>query len=131
MSSRPILTPFSVITDGNMSLSSISSAVTVIQNLSMISYAVSWTGTSPVGTLEVQVSNDYSQNSDGTVRNSGTWTNIYFSVNGVNANSIAVSGNTGSGFIDIDLCAAYAIRLHYTKTSGIGTLNATANGKVS
>lgn len=126
MASRPAFTPYSVVLNGTMdSPSSITSKVTVIQNLSMISYDVSWTGTSPVGVVTVEVSNTYSQNADGTVRNAGNWTVIPLSA------PINVSGSTGNAFIDIDAHAGYAIRLVYTSTSGTGTMNAVINCKVA
>jgi hypothetical protein len=124
MSSRPILSPFSVITNGDMS-SNIISAVTVIQNSSMLSYDISWTGTAPVGVMSVQVSNTYSQYADGSVNNPGNWTTLTLS------SPPTVSGSTGNGFIDIDATGAYAIRLVYTRTSGTGTMNATISGKVA
>lgn len=123
MSSRPLLQPQPVIVNGNM-VSNITSMVTVISGLSMMSYSYTWSGTSPVGLISVQVSNDYSQNSDGSVNNAGTWTALALSV------SPAVSGNTGTGFIDIDTLASYAIRTVYLPTSGTGTLNAVFKAKV-
>lgn len=124
MASRPILAPFSVITNGDMS-TTLTSKVTVIQNVSMVSYTVAWTGSSPVGVVTVQASNDYTQNADGTVRNAGTWVTLPLS------STASVSGNTDSGVIDIDATAIYALRLIYTPVSGTGTLNATINGKVA
>lgn len=124
MASRPILSPFSVITNGNMS-GNIISAVTVIQNSSMISYDISWAGTAPVGAMSVQVSNTYSQNADGSVRNAGNWTTLVLSA------PPTVSGSTGNGFIDVDATGAYAIRLVYTRVSGTGVMQATLSGKVA
>lgn len=114
-----------------MSQASITSTVSIIQNLSMLSYALSWAGTAPIGVVTVQVSNDYTQNGAGVVQNAGTWTTLQFSYNGSVVSSIPVTGNTGTGFIDIDALAAYAMRLVYTKTSGTGTLQAVINGKVA
>lgn len=91
----------------------------------MMSYAYSWTGTSPVGVISVQVSDDYSVNSDGSVNNPGTWNTLTLSV------TPTVTGNTGNGYIDIDQLGAYAIRTVYTATSGTGTLQAVYKGKVS
>lgn len=91
----------------------------------MVSYSVSWSGTSPVGAVTIQVSNDYAQNVDGSVAVAGTWNTLTLS------SATNVSGNTGNGFIDIDAIAAYAIRLIYTKTSGVGTFQAIINGKVA
>lgn len=130
MSSRTTLRPYSVITSGSMA-ADITSSVTVLQSLSRVSYAVSWSGTTPVGTLAVQVSNDYALNSTGGVANSGTWTSVELTLAGVPVSSIPVTGNTGTGFINVDGIAAYAVRLFYDAASGTGTLNATINGKVS
>lgn len=131
MSTRPQLSPFLVITNGDMSLASLTSSVTIIQKISMLSYAYSWVGSTPVGTIIVQVSNDYSVNPMGNVNNAGTWNTLTFNVAGTPTSSIAVSGNTGNGFVDIDQLGAYAIRTVYTKGSGTGTLQCTINGKVS
>lgn len=124
MSSRPQFNPYPVIIDGDMS-GNLISAVTIIQKLSMISYDISWVGTAPVGVISVQISNTYSQNADGSVKNPGNWTTLVLSA------PTPVSGNTGNGFIDIDATAAYAARLVYTATSGVGTLNVTVSGKVA
>lgn len=105
--------------------SSIISEVTIVQNLSMLSYDVSWTGTAPVGVMSVQVSNSYSINGDGSVRNAGSWTTLTLN------SPTNVSGSTGNGFIDIDATGTYAIRLVYTRTSGTGTMNAILNAKVA
>jgi hypothetical protein len=114
-----------------MSQASLTSAPTVLSSLSKPSYAISWSGSSPVGTIIVQVSNDYSLGANGLVSNAGTWNTIPFlNSSGAIVSSFAVSGNTGTGFLDIDT-AAYAIQLVYTKTSGTGTLAVTIAGKVS
>lgn len=98
--------------------------MTVIDDLSMISYSYLWTGSSPVGTVLVQVSNDYSKNADGTTRNPGTWNTLPLST------TPSVSGNTGNGGIDIDANAFFAIRTVYTAISGTGTLNVNVVSKV-
>lgn len=124
MSSRPLIKPFSVITDGSLS-GNLTSKVTVIDNLSMVSYSLSWAGSSPSGAVNVQASNDYSEYADGSVNNAGTWNTLPLSI------SPAISGNSGSGFIDIDAQAGHALRLTYTAISGSGTLNVLVTGKVS
>lgn len=131
MSYRPQIAPFSVITSGDMSQTSLTSSVSIIQKISIVSYAYSWSGTSPVGTITVQVSNDYSLEPNGKVNNTGTWTGVYFYVAGSLAASISVSGNTGTAFLSIEGLGAYAIRTVYTKVSGTGTLQAVVAGKVS
>lgn len=104
---------------------------TILQSLSCGSYAVSWVGTSPVGTLSLQVSDDYKLNPDGSVENAGTWNTAPLSSGGSTVSTIPVSGNTGNGFIDILGTGAYAIRLIYTAGSGTGSLTVTVNGKVT
>jgi hypothetical protein len=123
MASRPILSPYLVVTNGNMS-SQIISTPTVIQNLSMISYDISWTGASPVGIVSVQASNTFTQNAAGQVSVIGNWNTLPLSI------TPAVSGNTGNGFIDIDQLSGYAVRLVYTPASGTGIMNVTVSGKV-
>lgn len=121
MSSRPFLKPFSVVTNGSMG-ASITSAVTIKNQLSLISYSASWTGT-PTGTFSVEVSDDYLENVDGSVRNAGTWNTLPLSA------AVSASGSTGNGLIDVQT-GAYAIRLVYTRASGTGTLNAIVTGLV-
>lgn len=123
MSSRPQIKPYSVITNGSMS-GNLTSAVTVIDNTTLVSYSYSWSGSTPVGTITVEVSNDYALNEDGSLRTTGTW-------NAISGISAAVSGNTGSGFINLSNQAGYAIRTKYTRSSGSGTLQAKVVAKVS
>lgn len=131
MSSRPQAAPYPVIggtspnpVSGDMS-SNIISKPTIIQKLTMIGYDISWVGTAPIGVMSVQVSNTYSENADGTVRNAGNWTTLTLSA------PTPVSGATGNGFIDVDATGAYAIRLVYTRTSGTGLMTAVLCAKVS
>lgn len=130
MSTRPYLSPESVITNGDMS-GNITSSVTILQQKTVFSYGFSWSGTVPVGTLSLQFSNDYSLNAAGAVKNAGTWTTATFSVSGVPASSIAVSGSPGTAFIDVTKTGAYAMRTVYTRTSGTGTLQCLLTAKVS
>lgn len=80
-----------------------------------------WTGSSPVGTLDVQVSNDHQENG-GVVTNAGTWTSIY-------ASPQAISGNSGNIFLNVAAISAAFVRFVYTKTSGTGTLKLYFNGR--
>ncbi len=131
MSTRTGLRPHAVITAGDMSAASITSEATVLQSLSNVSYEVSWTGSTPVGTLAAQVSNSYTVAASGGTGSTGTWTALPLEVSGAEVTSIPISGTTGNGFIDITLNAGYAVRLVYTKGSGTGTLTAIVAGKVS
>ena len=122
--SRQQLEPHLVITNGDMS-GDLTSAVTIIQKLSLLSYSCVWSGTSPSGTISVETSNDYSKAADGSVSNAGNWVTVPLS------STPLVSGNSGAGIIDLGTLSAYAIRLKYTHSSGTGTLNVTITGKVA
>ena len=122
MSSRPFLKPFKAIDNGDMSADIISTP-TILTNLSMVSYQVTWSGSTPVGSVTVEASNDYTLDASGKVLNAGTWSEVV----GTSAN---VSGDTGKGMINLNSMPAYAIRLKYTFTSGTGTLNAIVVAKV-
>lgn len=100
----------------------------------MPSYQYVWSaGSTPIGTVQIQISNDYKQNVDGSVRNAGNWTAIYFQLNGGGTlvNSAPISGNSGTGFIDVPIVGAYAIRTVYTRSSGSGTMTVTIAAKVT
>lgn len=131
MSTRANLPPFLVLTNASMATSQ-TTAVTSTKMYPNVYYQAVWSaGATPIGTITVEVSADYALNVDGSVKNVGTWNAIYFSVNGAPAsNSAPVTGNTGSGSIDIETSAPW-IRLHYERTSGSGTLNVSVSGKVS
>lgn len=74
-----------------------------------------WTGSTPVGTLDVQVSNDH-QETGGVVTNAGTWTSIY-----AGGTVPAISGNSGNLFINVAAISAAFVRCVFTKTSGTFT----------
>lgn len=106
--------------------SSIISDVTIIDNISVISYDISWSGTSPVGTMSVQVSNTYRENSNSTaVAIAGDWTSLPLS------STPSIASNSGNGAIDIDVTGFNAIRLVYNFISGTGTMNAWLSAKVT
>jgi hypothetical protein len=130
MSSRPFLKRYPIIEDGDMS-ANITSEITILQMLTVGTYAYSWAGTAPVGTVTVEISNDYAIDPAGNVLNAGTWTQIYFTINGSSVvNSAPVTGNTGTGVIEFTT-GAYAIRTKYNFTSGTGVLQAVINCKVA
>lgn len=131
MSSRPFVKQFPVIVDGNMS-GNITSSVSIVQMISLGAYTYSWAGTSPVGAVQVEVSNDYKPGvMDTDPVNAGTWTPIYFTLSGSSVvNSAPITGNTGTGVIEFST-GCYAVRTKYVFTSGVGTLQAVVNLKVS
>lgn len=130
MSTRTSLRPQTVLTAGSMA-GNLTSNPTILQSLTKASYTVSWSGTSPVGTISIQGSNDYALNPDGTVLNTGTWNTLTLQVNGLPTTTVSISGNTGNGAVDVLETALYAVRLIYTAGSGVGSLTAIFNGKVS
>lgn len=131
MSDRPYLAPEQVITNGDMS-GNITSLVTLLKQRTLASYTFSWSGTSPVGTVSIQGSNNYSLYPNGQVNNAGTWTTLTLNVNGTPSTTVAISGNTGSTIIDpIGPTALYAIRTIYTFGSGVGTLQSYFVSKVT
>ncbi len=140
MSSRPQLDPYTVYPNADASpantssmAASFTSQPTIVQKLSQISYSCSWTGTSPVGSISVQGSDDYSIKPGGAnaVQNPGTWNNLVLSYNSGTTTSIPISGNSGNGLIDIAATGIYALRLVYTATSGTGNMNVIVTAKVS
>lgn len=131
MSTRTALRPYPVINAVSMA-ASITSSVTVLQSLSDFSYEVTWSGTTPVGTISMQVSNSYALAPDGSTATAGTWTSVPLEVNDASvATTVAVSGNTGTIYIDVSKHAGYAVRLIYTRASGTGTMTAVIKGGVA
>ena len=130
MAYRPQFNPYPVINAQSMA-SNITGTPTIIQKIPLLSYTAKWTGSSPVGTLKFQVSDDYALNSDGSVANAGTWNDlpVYLQGSGI-VTSIPISGNSDNGAVDIKELGFYAVRPVYTATSGTGTLTVTIAGKV-
>ena len=122
---KNIITPENLVTNGSMA-SNITSNVLSTQMVDDIGIQLDWTG-SPVGTVAIQVSLNYSVNPDGSVRNAGTWATLPTSAF---SGTYPVPGTTTSpGFLDIPLTSATAIRVVYTASSGSGTLNVVAVAK--
>jgi hypothetical protein len=108
------------------------SGITVLKSLSVVSYDIAWAGSTPIGSVSVQLSNTYKRNPDGTAANPGSWNSIPFQDNtGAIVQTVAVSGNSGTAFIDIRVSGAEAIKIVYTPTSGSGSLTAVISGKVT
>jgi hypothetical protein len=100
------------------------SEVTIVKMLSQISYDISWTG-NPTGTFAVQVSNTYTQDSNGNVVHAGNWDTLPLSA------PTAAAGAPGNGFIDIFGTGSHAMRMIYTPISGTGVLSITISAKVA
>jgi len=117
--SKQVFKPFKVITDGNMSLSSITSQYTNIQGLDNVGYQVNFTGT-PTGTFSVEISMDYQPGNGPNAEpaNAGNWISLPL------VPAIIAAGSPDIAYIDLNQLSAPWIRLIYTKTSGTGTLQA-------
>lgn len=129
MSTRTVLRPTVVASAASMA-ADITSEATVLQSLSMVNYSITWTGSTPIGTVSVQASNDCKVGADGTVTG-GTWNKLPLEVDGEMVTDIPLTGNSGQAMIDVFGLSAFAVRLFYERTSGTGSLTATVAGKVS
>lgn len=99
-----------IIEDGDMSgnITSDSIGMNTVVNYSVQAI---WSGTAPVGTLDIQASND-----------GATFTSILDT-------PLAVSGNTGDLLVNVEKHAYSKIQIVYTASSGVGTLNVYVNAK--
>jgi len=105
---KSVLEPYKIVDAGDMS-ANVTSPETQVKNLDQITYEVVWSGTSPVGevTVETQVKD--------------VWQAIALP-------TISVSGNSG---ITINSASHFhKLRLVYTATSGIGSLDVSIIGAV-
>jgi hypothetical protein len=117
-----ITPPVKILTDGDMSLASLTSSVFETKLQDNIGIQVNFTGT-PTGAFAVQVSLDYEVATGGRVLNPGTWNSLPLSP------AVTASGSAGSAYIGINQLAAPYVRVVYTRTSGSGTLQIYGTGK--
>ena len=108
---RRFIQPYQIVTDGDMS-ANITSPSVDISNVDDISIVYDWVGTSPIGTLIVQVKNGDSP-----------WSQLDISP------PASVLNNSGNNNIQITNVSFKELRLAYNHTSGTGTLNAYLTGK--
>ena len=110
----------------------LTSQVTTIQFLDNLGLQLDWTG-SPVGSFQVQVSADYSQDIMGNVLNAGNWSPIileYIPTGGTLTIATSIPTPVGSPiYVDLNQTSAPYIRVVYTSSSGTGTLNAYITAK--
>jgi hypothetical protein len=98
-----------IVTTGDMS-GNISSGPVDISTLSNYSVQFTWSGTSPIGDISVQISND--------------------GINFDNLSSpVSISSNSGTKVIKDSESGYKYIQAVYTFTSGVGSLNVILNGK--
>jgi hypothetical protein len=129
MSDRPLIAPNSdkpFVNAASMA-TNVTSPASIIQRLPGIAYDIQWTGT-PTGTFAIEVSNTYSQNADGSVRNAGSWSTIPSA--SFSGTYPVPSGNAGTGFIDVVGTQAYAVRIVYVAGSSTGSLTIVPCSKV-
>lgn len=119
---KTVLLPIKIMDAVSLGADAVSS-VFKTQYLDDVSIQVNLTST-PTGAFSVQVSLDYSQNVDGSVRNAGTWNSLTLS-----SSTAIAAGSPASLFIDVMNTGAPYMRLNYTRTSGSGTATAYATGK--
>ena len=119
MSRKSVVPGFAMIESEDLSVN-ITSEIVSVKNLDNASIIVSWSGTSPVGTLAVQARN----NGNGDV-NPEPWYTLDMGA------PITISGNSGTHQLVFNLLPFTDLRLVYTATSGTGTLDAVITSKVS
>lgn len=90
--------------------------VPYLDNVGMI---VSWTGTSPVGELKIEVSNQQQNPNEPMI-----WSQLDF------GSAIAISGNSGTHTINMNQLPFNAIRAKYARVSGTGNLDLIAQVKM-
>lgn len=111
MGRKSVLEPYSIVSGGDMS-ADVTSPETSVKNLDQITYEIVWTGTLPVGSIEVQT-----QVKD-------VWQAIALP-------SIGVSGNSGSHLITINSASHFQkLRVVYKRTGGTGSLTVSIIGAV-
>ena len=99
------------------------SPVVEIENLDNVYLQLESSGTMS-GTYTVQVSNDYNQDAEGNVLNTGQWVTLTLS-----PVPTVVSGSPSPIGIDMNQLGAPFLRVQYTNTSGTGTINGYVSGK--
>lgn len=81
--------------------------------------AISWTGTSPIGSLVVEVTNDVIDQPSITP----SWIALDF------GSAITISGASGNHLINVNQGPYHALRMRYVFTSGTGNLTAKLTSK--
>lgn len=122
--SRRIQEPHRLISATSMA-TSITSEQAIIEGTDIQAIEVEWTGTSPVGTVTVEVSSY-----DKKTQTNSTWKEIVFTnQTGTQVSTMAVSGNSGSHLLHILTLGVNAMRVKYNRTSGTGSLTVILSAK--
>lgn len=121
MSRKAHLASYKTIDGGDMS-GDLTSSVTNIEFLDNIGIQLNIAGTA-TGTFDVQISADFSKNSQGVVINQGNWVDLALET------PASATGSSDTIYIDLNQLSAPWIRLVYNSVSGSGTVNAFIVGK--
>jgi len=125
MSAKLYMSPNPIVTNASMA-ATITSEPCDIRTMDLLALSLQFTG-SPVGTFDIQVSEDYQPNMSTayTPINPGTWISIVSSL----SSAPVASGSAGNIVINLPLLATAYLRVVYNPTSGTGNLNAFVSGK--
>ena len=109
MARKLVTSNHSQISDGDMAadITTADANITDVESKDRCLYHISWTGSSPVGSMSIEFSNDKTN-----------WIALDF------GSTIAISGASGYHLIMVNLITFKYIRAKYNRTSGTGTLNA-------
>jgi len=110
---KNVIQPYKAIDAGDMSGDITQSPPTDAIYLDNMCYHIVWSGSSPVGEIKVQVTND-DYDKTGVVP---TWTDLDFGT------TIGISGSSGSHILSVNQYPGKWVRIKYIRTSGSGTLN--------
>lgn len=113
MGRKNVVKSYKMIDQGDIS-GNVTSEVTNVTNLDKASIRVDWSGTSPVGTLEVQARNGEKES--------------FFAID--MGSTINITGNSGDHQLIFNELPFTDIRLVYTSTSGTGNIDAVITAKV-
>lgn len=100
----------------------ITSVATNIEFQDNIGVQFIFTGT-PTGTFQIQISADHAEDSQGVVTTAGNWVDIVLDP------IPTAAGAPDVIYVDITQISAPWIRVHYTRTSGTGTLTSYITAK--
>jgi len=103
---------------------SFNSRVTNIQHLDNIGIQANVLSGTPTGVLQVQISADYAQDFMGNVLNAGNWVDL------APAQQALTAGSPANTYFDLTELSAPWIRVHYTRTSGTGTIDILITAKM-
>jgi len=112
MARKNVVQAFKMIDSGDMS-SNIESVSTNVTYLDVSSIAISWSGSSPAGTITIEARNG----------EANAWTELDF------GSTISVSGNSGSHRVVFTEMPFTDLRVVYTASSGTGSLDAIITSK--